>query len=167
MCRNRGQIFSIHCLETFKRINIDFFQVQPGDTLASLSLKYNIPIAELKRVNNIVTETHFYALKRMKIPVKTASLLTEMLPSVHEAKGEAKYDKLDFISLRNDANTYLSFFRLENGWFVRDVPSPVQSGGTSSLVSSSPPSESEFELNLNHNESSDNYASSSKSTKKV
>ena len=94
MCRNRGQIFSIHCLETFKRINIDFFQVQPGDTLASLSLKYNIPVAELKRVNNIVTETHFYALKRMKIPVKTASLLTEMLPSVHEAKGEAKYDIL-------------------------------------------------------------------------
>merc|ERR1712062_571819 len=121
-------------------------EVQPGDTLASLSLKYNIPVAELKRVNNIVTETHFYALKRMKIPVKTASLLTEMLPSVHEAKGEAK---------------------LENGWFVRDVPSPVQSGGTSSLVSSSPPSESEFELNLNHNESSENYASSSKSTKKA
>ena len=60
------------------------------------------------------------------------------------------------------------FFRLENGWFVRDVPSPVQSGGTSSLVSSSPPSENEFELNLNHNESSsENYASSSKSTKKV
>ena len=167
MCRNRGQIFSIHCLETFKRINIDFFQVQPGDTLASLSLKYNIPVAELKRVNNIVTETHFYALKRMKIPVKTASLLTEMLPSVHEAKGEAKYDKLNFISMRNDANKVSSFFRLENGWFVRDVPSPVQSGGTSSLVSSSPPSESEFELNLNHNESSDNYASSSKSTKKV
>ena len=169
MCRNRGQIYSIHCLETFKRINIDFFQVQPGDTLASLSLKYNIPVAELKRVNNIVTETHFYALKRMKIPVKTASLLTEMLPSVHEAKGEAKYDKLNFVSMRmrNDTNIFLFYFRLENGWFVRDVPSPVQSGGTSSLVSSSPPSESEFELNLNHNESSDNYASSSKSTKKV
>ena len=72
-------------------LNTILVQVQPGDTLASLSLKYNIPVAELKRVNNIVTETHFYALKRMKIPVKTASLLTEMLPSVHEAKGEAKY----------------------------------------------------------------------------
>ena len=59
---------------------------------------------------------------------------------------------------------YRSDFRLENGWFVRDVPSPVQSGGTSSLVSSSPPSETEFELNLNHSESSENQ---SKSTKKV
>lgn len=119
-------------------------EVQPGDTLASLSLKYNIPVAELKRVNNIVTETHFYPLKRIKIPVKTASLLTEMLPSVHEAKGEAK---------------------LENGWFVRDVPSPVQSGGTSSLVSSSPPSEAEFELNLNH-ESSESASKSAKKAKK-
>ena len=70
-----------------------------------------------------------------------------------------------FLGYVNDFNY---FFRLENGWFVRDVPSPVQSGGTSSLVSSSPPSENEFELNLNHNESSsENYASSSKSTKKV
>ena len=59
---------------------------------------------------------------------------------------------------------FRSDFRLENGWFVRDVPSPVQSGGTSSLVSSSPPSETEFELNLNHSESSENQ---SKSTKKV
>ena len=103
----------------------------------------------------------------MKIPVKTASLLTEMLPSVHEAKGEAKYDNHHHLYLFLDYNEFDYFFRLENGWFVRDVPSPVQSGGTSSLVSSSPPSESEFELNLNHNESSDNYASSSKSTKKV
>lgn len=100
-------------------------EVQPGDTLASLSLKYNIPVAELKRVNNIVSENHFYALKRIKIPVKAASLLTEILPSVHEAKGESK---------------------LENGWFVREVPSPVQTGGTSSTVPSTPPSDGEHEI---------------------
>ena len=57
-----------------------------------------------------MTETHFYALKRMKIPVKTASLLTEMLPSVHEAKGEAKYDKLNFISMRNDTKIFFILF---------------------------------------------------------
>ena len=66
-------------------------EVQPGETLASISLKYNIPVSELKRVNNIVSESHFYALKRIKIPVKAASLLTELLPAVHEAKGEAKW----------------------------------------------------------------------------
>ena len=65
-------------------------EVQPGDTLASISLKYNIPVAELKRVNNILAENQFFALKRIKIPVKAASLLTELLPAVHESKGEAK-----------------------------------------------------------------------------
>ena len=49
--------------------------IQPGDNLASLSLKYRVPIAELKRVNNILTEQGFYALKRIKIPVKPYSLL--------------------------------------------------------------------------------------------
>ena len=68
----------------------DLLQVQPGDTLAKLSLKYSIPVAELKRVNNILSDQYFYALKRIKIPVRTASLLTELLPSVHEANGESK-----------------------------------------------------------------------------
>jgi len=126
-------------------------ELQPGDTLASTSLKYNIPVAELKRVNNILAENQFYALKRIKIPIKTASLLTELLPSVHQAKGEAK---------------------LENGWFVRDLPSPVQTGGTSSTVPSSPPSENEFELvHLNHSQPeslpSKNGGPASKQTKKV
>ena len=39
-----------------------------------------------------------------------------------------------------------SFFRLENGWFVREVPSPVQTGGTSSTVPSTPPSDGEHEI---------------------
>ena len=65
-------------------------EVQPGDTLTKISLKYNIPVAELKRVNNIISENQFYALKRIKIPVRAASLLTELLPSVHQSKGEAK-----------------------------------------------------------------------------
>ena len=63
-------------------------EVQPGDTLQSMSLKYNVPLAELKRVNNLLSEAEFYALKRLKIPVKTASLLTEMLPSALDKPNE-------------------------------------------------------------------------------
>ena len=56
-------------------------EIQPGETLQSVALKYNVPLAELKRVNNLLKEAEFYALKRVKIPVKTASLLTEILPT--------------------------------------------------------------------------------------
>ena len=55
--------------------------IEPGDTLLSLSIKYNVPIAELKRVNNILADQGFYALKRIKIPVAPFSLL---LPDDHE-----------------------------------------------------------------------------------
>jgi LysM repeat protein len=54
--------------------------IQPGETLTSASLKYNVPASELKRVNNLLTDNEFFALKRIKVPVKPSSLLTEMLP---------------------------------------------------------------------------------------
>ena len=57
--------------------------IQPTDSLKTLSLKYNIPVSELKRVNNIINEAEFFALKRIKIPVKPTSFLTDLLPGVH------------------------------------------------------------------------------------
>jgi len=85
--------------------------IQPTDTLLSLSLKYNVPIAELKRVNNILTDQGFFALKRIKIPVKPYSLL---LPDVHGSeKGKNN-----------------------NGWLVEsNKPSPTFSSNLSSRVS--------------------------------
>merc|ERR1712037_529293 len=54
--------------------------IEPGDTLLSLSIKFNVPIAELKRVNNILTEQGFYGLRLLKVPVHPYSLL---LPESH------------------------------------------------------------------------------------
>lgn len=92
--------------------------IQPSDTLLSISLKYNIPLAELKRVNNIISEQGFYALKRIKIPVRPHSLL---IPDVHD-------------HARNN-----------NGWVVESKESPTDvSSNLSSRVStgySSPYSE--------------------------
>jgi len=51
--------------------------IQPSDSLVSLSIKYKVPIAELKRVNNILTEQGFFALKKIKIPVKPYSLILQ------------------------------------------------------------------------------------------
>jgi len=56
------------------------YKIQSGDTLLSLSFKYNVQVAELKRVNKIFRDTEFFALKKLKIPVEPTSLLTEMLP---------------------------------------------------------------------------------------
>ena len=54
--------------------------IEPADTLLSLSIRFNVPIAELKRVNNILTEQGFYGLRLLKVPVQPFSLL---LPEGH------------------------------------------------------------------------------------
>ena len=98
--------------------------IQPSDTLLSLTLKYNIPLAELKRVNNILQESEFYALKRIKIPVKPASFLKDLIPGVHSEDN-----------------------RRENGWFVdsKDTPNSFSSNLSSAISTgySSPCSETE------------------------
>ena len=48
-------------------------EVLPSDTLLSLALKYNVQVAEIKRVNNIFTDGEVFALKKIKIPVRPAS----------------------------------------------------------------------------------------------
>lgn len=85
--------------------------IQPSDTLLTLSLKYNVALAELKRVNNFIRDDEFYALKRIKIPVRPTSLLTELLPGVN-----------------SDEN------RNNNGWYIESKESPTSFG--SSAVSS-------------------------------
>jgi len=54
--------------------------IQPTDTLVSLAFKYNVQVAQLKRVNNILSDAEFFARKKIKIPVRQTSLLTEILP---------------------------------------------------------------------------------------
>lgn len=91
--------------------------IQPSDTLHSLSLKYNVQLSELKRVNNILQDSEFFALKRIKIPVKTASLLTDILPGIHSEENRR---------------------RASNGWYVenKDSPPAFSSSAVSSRLSS-------------------------------
>jgi len=56
------------------------YKIQPDDTLVSISFKYKVQVAELKRINMILRDAEFFALKKMKIPVHPTSLLTEILP---------------------------------------------------------------------------------------
>jgi len=82
------------------------YDIQPSDTLFSLAFKYNVQVAVLKRVNNILSEPEFFALKKIKIPVRPTSLLTEILAG----------DPPD-----------LGVFDNNNGWKVENKESPNKS----------------------------------------
>eukprot|EP00062_Callorhinchus_milii_P002345 gi/632938436/ref/XP_007904946.1/ PREDICTED: lysM and putative peptidoglycan-binding domain-containing protein 4 isoform X2 [Callorhinchus milii] len=52
-------------------------EVVDGDNLNTFALQYGCTVADLKRVNNLIRDQDFFALKSIKIPVKRHSLLTE------------------------------------------------------------------------------------------
>ncbi|XP_062439363.1 lysM and putative peptidoglycan-binding domain-containing protein 4 [Rhea pennata] len=52
-------------------------EITQDDNLNKLALQYGCKVADIKRVNNFIREQDLYALKSIKIPVKTHGLLTE------------------------------------------------------------------------------------------
>ncbi|XP_059689969.1 lysM and putative peptidoglycan-binding domain-containing protein 3 [Gavia stellata] len=51
--------------------------IQEGDTLNAIALQYCCSVADIKRVNNLINDQDFFALRSIKIPVKKFSVLTE------------------------------------------------------------------------------------------
>ncbi|XP_038661214.1 lysM and putative peptidoglycan-binding domain-containing protein 3 isoform X2 [Scyliorhinus canicula] len=52
-------------------------EIQAGDTLNALALQYCCTVADIKRVNNLINDQDFFALRSVKIPVKKITLLGE------------------------------------------------------------------------------------------
>ncbi|KAM3960322.1 lysM and putative peptidoglycan-binding domain-containing protein 3 [Aphomia sociella] len=58
-------------------------QVQEGDTLQAIALKFYCSVSELKRINQIHKDNEIYARRTIKVPVTPYSVLTERIPSQH------------------------------------------------------------------------------------
>lgn len=56
-------------------------QVQEGDTLQAIALRFYCSIAELKRINQIHKDNEIFARRTIKVPVTPYSVLTELIPS--------------------------------------------------------------------------------------
>ncbi|KAK3098537.1 hypothetical protein FSP39_020421 [Pinctada imbricata] len=54
-------------------------ELSEGDTLRSISLQYGCQVAEIKRINNMIQDQDFYAFKKIKVPLKKYSFLTEIV----------------------------------------------------------------------------------------
>ncbi|XP_041042439.1 lysM and putative peptidoglycan-binding domain-containing protein 3 isoform X2 [Carcharodon carcharias] len=50
-------------------------EIKEGDTLNALALQYCCTVADIKRVNNLINDQDFFALRSVKIPVKKITLL--------------------------------------------------------------------------------------------
>ncbi|XP_064312218.1 lysM and putative peptidoglycan-binding domain-containing protein 4 [Phalacrocorax carbo] len=67
-CTSRDRVGDVVLLER---------EITEDDNLNKLALQYGCKVADIKRVNNFIREQDLYALKSIKIPVKTHGLLTE------------------------------------------------------------------------------------------
>lgn len=56
-------------------------QVQEGDTLQAIALRFHCSISELKRINQIHKDNEIFAKRTIKVPVTPYSVLTEMIPA--------------------------------------------------------------------------------------
>lgn len=65
--------------DRLKNIQLLERDLTDGDSLNKLALQYGCKVADIKRVNNLIQEQDFFALKSIKIPVQKHSLLTETL----------------------------------------------------------------------------------------
>lgn len=73
------------CLPLKKRAKFEdyiIYQIQKDDTLQKISLKCYCTINDIKRLNNLVSDQDFYALRYIKIPIVKYGILSKVL--VHQ-----------------------------------------------------------------------------------
>lgn len=83
-------------------------QIQPSDTLASLSIKYNCKVSDLKRINHIWNANELSARDTLLIPVVKHSLLLDTSPSIVEQSPQSGDKKEDKVDIRTISITSLS-----------------------------------------------------------
>ncbi|WAR00903.1 LYSM4-like protein [Mya arenaria] len=117
------------------------------DTLQSLSLQYGCPISELKRINNLIQDQDFFALTRIKIPVKKHSFLIDRIKDDDQKVNSIRKKET---SLSNGATCYNSFY--DNGSLPDDSSTPTDSEAQTDL--SDPENQRDFVKRISINRTS-------------
>lgn len=82
-------------------------QVQEGDTLQAIALRFYCSISELKRINQIHKDNEIFARRTIKVPVTPYSVLTELMPSKTETTPSTSTNTSNAISHLLSANNEL------------------------------------------------------------
>ncbi|XP_046373576.1 lysM and putative peptidoglycan-binding domain-containing protein 3-like [Haliotis rufescens] len=61
-------------------------ELSEGDTLQKIALQYSCPVSELKRINNLIRDQDFYALRKIKVPIRRYGVLSEIIEEEKKKK---------------------------------------------------------------------------------
>ena len=77
--------------------------VNKEDTLIVFSMKFNVTIPELKRINSLLNDRDIYALSAIKIPIKPNSIF------FHQFHDQLKYGDINMTRLTNRLDSRFEF----------------------------------------------------------
>lgn len=60
-------------------------EIQENDSLASIALRFNCTVADIKRLNKIEKDNEIFAKKILKVPLTAHNILLDTLPKVHKS----------------------------------------------------------------------------------
>lgn len=60
-------------------VEYTYYDIQPGDSLQSICLRYACSVNQVKRLNGLMTNQEFYGLRRIKLPLGKLGLLEDIL----------------------------------------------------------------------------------------
>lgn len=60
-------------------VEFTYYDIQPGDSLHSICLRYACSVNQVKRLNNLITDQEFYGLRKIKLPLGRLGLLEDVL----------------------------------------------------------------------------------------
>lgn len=55
------------------------YDVQPGDTLQNISVRFSCPVASIKRFNNLLSDQEFFGLSKLRLPAGKVQLSRDAL----------------------------------------------------------------------------------------
>lgn len=68
-----------------QNIEYAYYDIQPGDSLQSICLRYAFSVNQIKRLNGLMTDQEFYGLRRLKLPLGRLGLLEDVLKRQQQA----------------------------------------------------------------------------------
>lgn len=87
-------------------VEFTYYDIQPGDSLQNICLRYTCSINQVKRLNGLMTDQDFYGLRRLKLPLGKLGLLEDLLKQQQNGSQD--------LLILNDMNANQSRPRLMN-----------------------------------------------------
>ncbi|KAM7277526.1 hypothetical protein ACFE04_004660 [Oxalis oulophora] len=96
-------------------------QINKGETVASLAVKYSVQVVEIKRLNNMMSDHGIYSRERLLIPINNPNLLVDSTCYIERDTYAKREVAVLYLDGRSDENANCSAFRVTSDEGMRRI----------------------------------------------